>query len=87
MDTLYDEIKLTRAEVREVRESQIQNTADVKEHIRRTAAAEANITMLRQELDPVKLHVAVTGALAKILGLVGTLVGIGVGALKLMGKV
>lgn len=66
-------------------EGQLRHSGILSEHIRRTELAEENIELLRAELKPVALHVAVVGALGKVVGLLGVLVGIAVGVWKLLG--
>jgi hypothetical protein len=58
----------------------------LQEHQRRSLASEKAIEALRTELQPLKTHVALWGALGKILGAAGVLAGIIETALKLSGK-
>ncbi len=62
-----------------------ENVAVLKDHTRRSEALEAAVEVVRAELDPVKTHVAVFGALMKGVGVVGTVVGIITGVAKLLG--
>ena len=54
--------------------------ASLEEHMRRTAAAEARLETLQTELQPLKTHVAIFGAVAKgipvVIGVLGGLLGI-----------
>lgn len=59
--------------------------ANLGEHMRRTELAEKNHEMLRRDFEPVKIHVAVVGALGKIIAVIGALVAIGVGIKNLWG--
>lgn len=59
--------------------------ANLREHMRRTDIAEKNLELMRKDFEPVKIHVAVVGALGKLLAIVGTLVAIGVGLKNLLG--
>lgn len=61
------------------------NTSTLQEHQRRSLANEMAVEQIRQELKPIAIHVAVVGAMAKVVGLVGTIVAIAVGLMKLMG--
>ncbi len=62
------------------------NTAALEEHQRRSIANEKNLDLLRKEFKPIALHVAVVGALGKLIGIMGTGVGLIIGILKLLGK-
>lgn len=55
------------------------------EHMRRSLANEKLVAAVYEDLAPIKLHVAVAGALAKGIGLAGTLVGIAAGVGKMVG--
>jgi hypothetical protein len=61
-----------------------QNSVVLEEHQRRSAANEEAVRVLRTEIKPLATHVAVVGAIAKILAAAGTLVGIAVGLQKLL---
>lgn len=43
----------------------------LEEHIRRSEANEASLEILRQEFQPIKNHVAVFGAVAKVFSILG----------------
>jgi hypothetical protein len=58
---------------------------DLREHIRRTELLEVATASLRAGLSPVQTHVAVMGALAKGIGLLGVVVAIISGVAKLLG--
>lgn len=55
------------------------------DHVRRSLANEQMIALVREEMAPLKTHVAAFGALAKALGALGTLVGIAAGVGKMAG--
>lgn len=63
---------------------QVRQGSVLAEHIRRTAVAEARLDLLHKELAPVKLHVATVAALAKVIGVVGTLVALALGIRNLL---
>lgn len=57
----------------------------LEEHIRRSLANEAAVELLKQEMAPLKHHVAMWGVGAKVLTALGALVSLGVGIWKLVG--
>lgn len=66
-------------------EEQVRQGAVLEEHQRRSLANETAVDLLRKELKPIALHVAVVGAFGKIVGVIGTVVAIAVGLSKLVG--
>ncbi len=65
--------------------TQERHHAVLEEHIRRTQLAEEAVALLREEVDPIKAHVAAFAVVGKILGAAGTVVGLVLGLLKLAG--
>jgi hypothetical protein len=82
LDSKTDRIGDDLAEIRVVQGRQAQSLED---HIRRTEAAEAQLAILYQELQPLKSHVAVFGALGKIVAATSGLVAVATLVLKLAG--
>lgn len=52
------------------------HTEQLREHMRRTAAAEASLEHMRDELVPVKVHVARVDGALRLLGALATLGGV-----------
>jgi chromosome segregation ATPase len=80
LETKIDEIK---EDIAEIKVTMAENTASLKEHMKRTALAEESITLIRQqlhqdntaiknELEPVKDHVRVVNIVTKVLFILGT---------------
>jgi len=59
--------------------------AVLKEHVRRTQINEESLESLRNEVKPLVVHVAVVGAIGKVVAGIGILVGICVGIYQLLG--
>lgn len=68
----------------DINKTMIKNTALLEEHMRRTELAEENLKILRGEVEPIKTHVAAIRILVKVVGVLGTVVGIAVGIAKIM---
>lgn len=62
----------------------VKQEQNLAEHMRRTELAEANIDSIRDELKPVQRHVAMLEGILKFIGLVGTLVAIAAGVVKVI---
>lgn len=61
----------------------IRNTASLEEHVRRTELAENSINDIRQDLKPIKKHVAVMEGMLKAFGILATAVSIAIGIFKI----
>lgn len=57
---------------------------DLEHHIYRTELAEANIELLRTEIQPVKKHVAIMDAVFKIIGVLASVTTFIMGVIKLI---
>lgn len=65
-----------RTTLTKILETQAVHTEQLREHMRRTSAAEANLDLLRSELAPIKVHVARVDGALKLLGALATLGGV-----------
>ena len=74
IDERLDRMEVTQAEQKVL----------LTEHMRRTDALEDRVEQVAKEQVPLRMHVAVVGALGKVLAVVGTLIGIAVGIMKLL---
>lgn len=81
LDTRLTKLEDAAAEMRVL---QAQHNASLTEHMRRTEVAEENLALLRSEFAPLKTHVAIYGALAKIITVGGALAGLATGLSKLV---
>ena len=81
--SLFDKLDRLDERLDTVATKQAEQGVMLDEHMRRTEVAEANLDLLRADFKPVQSHVAMVGALAKILGLVGTRVGMALGLRQL----
>lgn len=75
--------KRLESKVDKIADTMVTVRLDLGEHMRRSAANEANLAMLRADFAPIKTHVAVVGAIVKGVGVVGTLIGIITALVKL----
>lgn len=69
-----------RQELVDIKISQVEMQQDLKHHIKRTNLLEDSVTMMREEIAPIKTHVAIVGAIAKsaiiVIGAIASLVAI-----------
>lgn len=76
-----DEISKDITEIKVVQTAQ---HVTLNEHIRRTELAEQNINLLREEIKPIKKHVAYVDFVAKSIGFVSVLGGIATAVIKII---
>lgn len=57
---------------------------DLEHHIYRTELAEQNLDLIRQEMVPVKKHVAIMDATLKVIGAIASIATFIIGAVKLI---
>lgn len=63
---ILDQLDRMEARLDRVDISLVEIRGDLREHIRRTEAAEAQLELLKEELKPLKQHVLVVRLLSKI---------------------
>lgn len=78
-------LKSLNSKVDRLLEGQAKHSAVLDEHQRRSLANEEAVELLRSEIKPLTVHVAMVGALGKLLAVVSTVVGVAVGLMKLLG--
>lgn len=69
------EVKLDKIQddISEIKEIQARNTADIEHHIHRTDLAEQNLELLKEEIKPIKSHVAFVKGAIWALGVAGAI--------------
>lgn len=60
---------------------------NIKEHIRRTELAEENLTLLRQEIEPLKQHVIVINGILRVIGAVSVIIGSAAGIFEIISTI
>ncbi len=73
MDEFKQDIKEIKEDLREVVKLQATHNQQLKEHLRRSEAAEENLKLLRAEFEPVKSHTILAATLAKVGAVLATL--------------
>lgn len=84
-DNLNNRLDEVQSVLADIRVDLARNTRSLEEHMRRTEALESAVDVIRAEARPVQTHVAVVGALGKVLAAGGTVVAIVEGVLQLTG--
>ena len=85
LDKFENKIDKLDARLDSIEKVQVKQEANLGEHMRRTETAEENINLLREELKPVKKHVAYMEGALKGLGVVSLIVGVAAGIVKIFG--
>lgn len=60
---------------------------NIKEHIRRTELAEENLTLLRQEIEPLKHHVIVINGILRVIGAISVIIGSAAGIFEIISTI
>ncbi len=68
MDEIKSVLKDMQADLTDIKVSQARMEQDVLNHIRRTDLAEESIKLLREQVEPIKSHVARVEGIGKFLG-------------------
>lgn len=81
-DRIYEVLGKISEDVSELKVTSAKQEENIKEHMRRTELAEENLSLLRKEMEPLKLHVVSINAMLKGIGLVSVVVGSIVGIIQ-----
>ena len=65
----------------------MRNTLSLEEHMKRSAANEEAVKILRDEIKPIQAHIYRIDGGLKLVGLAGVLVGLASGVLKMLGVI
>lgn len=75
IERLYGILDKISEDVSELKITSAKQEENLKEHIRRTELAEENLQILRQEIEPLKQHVATINGILKIIGIISVIIG------------
>ncbi len=82
---LKEKVETIEVHLSEIKVTLALNTQSLVEHERRSLANEKAVELLKSEIRPISTHVAVVGAMIKTIGILGTIVGLVLGIMKLVG--
>ncbi len=83
LEKLENKVDIIDNRLDSVDKTLVKQEANLGEHMRRTELAEKNISNVRKDIEPVKRHVAYMEGALKGIGIVGILMGIIAGAVKI----
>jgi len=72
-DKLYEKVEKISEDIGEMKVTLAKQESNIDHHIKRTDLAEESIGLLRQDLEPIKLHVRKIKFTAEILGYVAAI--------------
>ena len=87
IDRIYESLDKIDSELTELRIISAKQEENIKEHIRRTELAEENLTLLRQEIEPLKQHVIVINGILRVIGVVSVIIGSAAGIFEIISKI
>jgi len=73
-DKISQSLDRIESDVTELKIISAKQEENLKEHIRRTEIAEENISLIREEVRPLKEHVIVVNGVLKVLGVISVIV-------------
>jgi len=74
-ERIYELLDKISEDISELKITSAKQEENIKEHIRRTELAEENLTMLRQEIEPLKQHVVAINGVLKVIGIISVIIG------------
>lgn len=86
-DKILQSLDRIESDIVELKITSAKQEENLKEHIRRTEIAEENITLIREEIRPLKDHVIVVNGVLKVLGIVSIIITSVAGFLGIFDKI
>jgi hypothetical protein len=86
-ERIYEVLDKISEDISELKITSAKQEENIKEHIRRTELAEENLTMLRQEIEPLKQHVVAINGILKIIGLISIVIGSAAGFFEIINAI
>lgn len=86
-DRIYELLDKIGEDISELKITAAKQEENIKEHIRRTELAEENLTLLRQEIEPLKQHVIVINGILRVIGVVSVIIGSAAGIFEIISKI
>lgn len=87
VDKLDSKIDIIRDDIVEIKVISAKQNETLVYHVKRSDLNEANIELLRKEVEPIKSHVVAVNSIIKFLGIFSTIIGTILGIFKLLKKI
>jgi molecular chaperone DnaK (HSP70) len=84
LDKIEAKVDIIEEKISSIDVTLIKQAKDLEHHIYRTELAEQNLKLIRQEMVPVKKHVALMDASLKVIGAVASVVTFVIGIIKVL---
>jgi molecular chaperone DnaK (HSP70) len=84
LDKIEAKVDIIEEKISSIDVTLIKQAKDLEHHIYRTELAEQNLELIRQEMVPVKKHVALMDASLKVIGAVASVVTFVIGIIKVL---
>lgn len=75
LERIYQALERIESDITDLKITSAKQEENIKEHIRRTELAEENLSVLRQEIEPLKQHVIAINGVLKVIGIISVIVG------------
>ena len=86
-ERIYEVLDKISEDISDLKVTSAKQEENIKEHIRRTELAEENLTLLRQEIEPLKQHVVAINSVLKIIGLISIVIGSAAGFFEIVSAI
>ena len=86
-ERLYEILDKIGEDISELKVTAAKQEENIKEHIRRTEIAEENLSILRNEIQPLKEHVIAINGVLKVIGILSIIIGSAAGFFQLAQRV
>lgn len=87
IERIYTTLEKIDNDLTELKIISAKQEENIKEHIRRTELAEENLSLLRQEIEPLKQHVIVINGILRVIGVVSVIIGSAAGIFEIISKI
>lgn len=84
LDKIEEKLDRVEAKISSIDITLAKQAKDLEHHIYRTELAEENLSLIRQEMVPVKKHVALMDASLKVIGAIASIATFIIGIIKLI---
>jgi predicted nucleic acid-binding Zn-ribbon protein len=84
LDKIEEKLDRVEEKISSIDVTLAKQAKDLEHHIYRTELAEENLSLIRQEMVPVKKHVALMDASLKVIGAIASIITFIVGAIKIL---
>lgn len=84
LEVLLDRTEAQASQLTDIEKILVHQEANLREHMRRTDAAEESLALLREQIKPLEKHKSMIDGALKLIGLIGIIAGIAVACIEIL---